>query len=350
MSVQGKEFGRTADGRTVTVYRITNKNGAYVDVLDYGCTLQSICVPNRDGTLTDVCLGYDTVTEYEENDGYLGAFVGRHANRIGKGEFVLNGQAYSLAVNNGPNHLHGGLKGFDKVIWSACVASDRLIFSHTSPDGDEGYPANLMMSVTYCFDDSNTLTLIYDAVSDGDTVVNFTNHCYFNLNGQGTGTATDHLLQVNADAFTENDGDCLPTGKILSVEGTPFDFRTSKPIGRDIGADDENLKNGSGYDHNFVLQGEGLREVAVLSSEKTGIVMTTRTTQPGVQVYTANFLTYRGGKNGTRYSVRDGVCLETQHFPDALHHENFPSVVLKQGEEYHQITQYAFTVKEENEV
>lgn len=345
MSVQVKEFGKTADGRTVNIYRITNKNGAYADVLDYGCTLQTICVPDKDGNLTDVCLGYDTVAEYEANDGCLGAFVGRHANRIKEGKFTLNGVDYVLAVNNGPNHLHGGLKGFDKVVWGTCVASDRLIFSHTSPDGDEGYPGNLMMSVSYAFDDSNTLTLSYDAGCDADTVVNFTNHCYFNLNGQGTGTATDHLLQVNADSFTENDENCLPTGKILSVEGTPFDFRKAKPIGQDINADDINLKNGNGYDHNFLLSGEGMRDAAVLTSEKTGIVMTTRTTQPGVQVYTANFLTDRTGKGGTKYGIRDGICLETQHYPDAVHHAHFPSVILKQGEEYHQETQYHFTLK-----
>ncbi len=345
MSVQVKEFGQTADGRTVNVYRITNKSGAYVDVLDYGCTLQSICVPDKDGNLVDVCLGYDTVAEYEKHDGYLGAFIGRHGNRIKEGKFTLNGVDYTLAVNNGPNHLHGGLRGFDKVVWGTSVASDRLIFTHTSPDGDEGYPGNLMLSVIYSFDDNNTLTLSYDAVSDADTVVNFTNHCYFNLNGQGTGTATDLLLQVNADSFTENDGDCLPTGKILSVEGTPFDFRTAKPIGQDIDADDQNIKNGKGYDHNFVLSGEGMRDVAVLSSEKTGIVMTTRTTQPGVQIYTGNFLTDRKGKGGTEYGFRDGVCLETQHYPDAIHHENFPSTVLKKGEEFHQATQYVFTTK-----
>ncbi len=345
MSVQVKEFGKTADGRTVNRYRITNKNGAYVDVLDYGCTLQTICIPDKDGNLVDVCLGYDTVAEYETNDGYLGAFVGRHANRIKEGKFTLNGVEYTLAVNNGPNHLHGGLKGFDRVVWGTCVASDRLIFSHTSPDGDEGYPGNLMMSVSYAFDDTNTLTLSYDGVCDADTVVNFTNHCYFNLNGQGTGTATDLLLQVNADQFTENDENCLPTGTLISVDGTPFDFRTAKPIGQDINADDVNLKNGSGYDHNFVLSGDGMRNAAVLTSEKTGIVMTTRTTQPGVQIYTANFLTDRKGKGGVDYKMRDGICLETQHYPDAVHHPHFPSVILKQGEEYHQETQYVFTLK-----
>lgn len=345
MSVSLRQFGTTADGCTVNIYRITNKKGSYVEVLDYGCTLQSICVPDKNGNLVDVCLGYDTVAEYEKNDGYLGAFIGRYANRIGEGKFTLNGKEYVLAVNDGPNHLHGGKKGFDKVIWRACVASDRLLFSHTSPDGDEGYPGNLTLSVTYEFDDNDTLTLTYDAFSDADTVVNFTNHCYFNLNGQGTGTATNLWLQVNADEFTENDENCLPTGKVLSVEGTPFDFRTAKPIERDINAGDQNLKNGRGYDHNFVLRGTGLRDVAELWSEQTGIAMTTRTTQPGVQIYTANFMTERLGKGGAVYAPRDAVCLETQHFPDAVHHENFPSAVLKKDEEYRESTQYVFYVK-----
>lgn len=343
MSVQVKEFGKTADGRTVSIYRITDADGAYVEVLDYGCTLHSICVPDKEGNLVDVCLGYDTVAEYEANDGYLGAFIGRHANRIGKGKFTLNGTEYTLAINNGPNHLHGGLKGFDKVVWNTAVASDRLLFSHVSPDGDEGYPGNLTLSVTYSFE-KGALMLVYDAVSDADTVVNFTNHCYFNLNGAGTGTATDLELQIYADAFTENDSDCLPTGQVIDVEGTPFDFRTPKTIGQDIEADDINLRNGSGYDHNFILRGEGMRDVCVLSSSKTGIVCTTATTQPGIQIYTANFMTDRKGKGGTSYGLRDAVCLETQHFPDAVHHDNFPSAVLKKGEEYHQETKYTFTV------
>ena len=345
MSVQVKEFGKTADGRTVSIYRITNAKGAYVDVLDYGCVLQSICVPDREGNLVDVCLGYDTVAEYEANDGYLGAFIGRYANRIGGGKFTLNGTEYQLAVNNGPNHLHGGLKGFDKAVWKASVASDRLLFSYTSPDGEEGYPGNLSMSVCYSFDDENALTLSYDGVCDADTVVNFTNHCYFNLDGAGTGPATDLKMQIFADSFTENDENCLPTGEILSVEGTPFDFRAPKTLGQDINADDRNIKNGGGYDHNFVLRGEGMRDVCVLSSEKTGIVCTTATTQPGIQIYSANFLTDRKGKGDTSYGYRHAVCLETQNFPDAPHHENFPSAVLKKGEEYHQITRYTFSVE-----
>ena len=344
MSVQVKEFGKTADGRTVSVYRITNVNGAYVDVLDYGCTLQSICVPDQDGNLVDVCLGYDTVAEYEANDGYLGAFIGRHANRIKEGKFTLNGVDYTLAVNNGPNHLHGGLKGFDKVVWDTSVASDRLLFSYTSPDGEEGYPGTLVLSVIYSFDDNNALTLTYDAVCNKDTVINLTNHCYFNLNGAGTGTVLDQKLLVFADQFTENDADCLPTGKIKDVEGTPFDFRIPKLIGADIKEENQDLINGSGYDHNFVLRGEGMRDACVLSSDKTGIVCTTATTQPGIQIYSANFMTERKGKGGATYNMRDAICLETQHFPDAIHNENFPSAVLKKGEEYHQETKYTFTV------
>ena len=227
-------------------------------------------------------------------------------------------------------------------MWETAVASDRLVFSRIFPDGDEGYPGNLTVTVTYALRKDNTLSLTYDAFCDADTVVNFTNHCYFNLNGQGSGTALDLYLQVEADAFTENDGNCLPTGKVIPVEGTPFDFREEKPLGRDILADDPNLRNGSGYDHNFVLRGEGMRRVATLRSEKTGIVMDTSTTQPGIQIYSANFLTERQGKGGVKYEKRDALCLETQHFPDAVHHENFPSAVLKAKEKYHQVTEYHF--------
>ncbi len=347
MSVQMREFGKTADGRTVHLYRLTNKTGAWVQVLDYGCTLHSICVPDKNGTLTDVCLGYDTVAEYEANDGYLGALIGRYANRIGGGKFSLNGKDFSLAVNDGPNHLHGGNQGFDKYIWSSAVASDRLLFTRVSPDGEEGYPGNLFLSVIYAFEDDNSLILAYDASCDADTPINLTNHCYFNLNGQGTGSISDLKLRVCSDSFLENDTNCLPTGRILSVEGTPFDFRTLESLGSRMDSDDENLKNGNGYDHTFVLQGEGLREVACLTSEKTGISLTVHTTQPGMQVYTGNFLTDRKGKGGTQYGPRDGICLETQHHPDGVNHENFPCSILRKDENYHQVTKYTFTVNGE---
>lgn len=344
MSIEVRDFAKTADGRAVCLYRMTNRSGAYVEVLDYGCTLHKICVPNRDGALVDVCLGYDTMAEYEAMDGYLGAFIGRHANRIGKGRFELNGREYSLAVNNGPNHLHGGMIGFDKAVWNCAVASDRLIFTRTSPDGEEGYPGTLNCTVCYAFSEDGALSLTYDATCDADTVINLTNHCYFNLSGHDSGYVGDQTLRVDADEFTENDSDCLPTGKVFSVEGTPFDFRVEKTIGRDIEADDINLKNGSGYDHNFILRGEGLREVAKMHSEKTGITMTVETTQPGIQVYSANFLTERNGKGGCTYQPRHALCLETQHFPDAVHHANFPSAILKKGEAYHQVTVYRFSV------
>lgn len=345
MSIRVKEFGRTSDGKTVNIYRITNASGAYIEVLDYGCTLYSICVPDKKGNLVDVCLGYDTIAEYEANDGYFGAVIGRCANRIKEGKFSLNGAEYLLAVNDGPNHLHGGIKGYDKVVWNTAVASDRLLFTYTSPDGEEGYPGNLLLSVIYSFDDDNSLTLSYDGECDADTLINLTNHCYFNLNGHGSGRALDLVLQIDADRFTENDSNCLPTGRLLPTEGTPFDFCSPKPIGRDIQKEDINLKNGKGYDHNFVLRGEGMREVSRLSSEETGIVMTVCTTQPGLQFYSGNFLTDRVGKGGVQYRYRDGVCLETQTFPDAIHNENFPSSVLKKGEEYHHVTKYLFTVE-----
>lgn len=332
MSVQVTNFGITSDGRTVHRYRLINRKGATVELLDYGAALHSICVPDRKGVLTDVCLGYDTVAEYEQNDSYFGAIVGRCANRIGRGQFSLNGKEYTLTINDPPHHNHGGQRGFDRVLFGNSVASDRVIFSHVSPHGEEGYPGNFTLAVSYSWDDDCVLTLEYLGFTDQDTVVNLTNHCFFNLNGHRSGDATNLVLQMNADFFTEKDETGLPTGKILPVENTEFDFKTPKPIGGE-------------YDHNFVLSGEGLRDAAELFSPETGIVMTTRTTQPGLQLYTANFVTPRKGKGDSQYDRNHGICLETQHFPDGMHHENFPTVILKQGDEYHQITQYVFTTK-----
>lgn len=332
MSVRVRPFGITADGRAVDCYRITNRQGAYVELLSYGAALRCICVPDRDGILTDVCLGYDTVEEYEQNDGYFGATVGRCANRIGGGTFVLNGKEYVLAKNDGDNHNHGGIRGFDRALFSGAVASDQVILSYVSPDGEEGYPGEFSLSVTYSFDENNALFITYDGISDQDTVVNLTNHGFFNLNGHNRGVATNLILQISAESVTEKDESGIPTGKLLPVAGTDLDFTEPKPV---CGA----------FDQNFVLCGEGLRGAAVLFSNQTGIVMTTRTTQPGLQLYTANFVTPRKGKGGAEYDAHHGICLETQHFPDAVHHGNFPSTVLKAGEEYREITQYVFTTK-----
>ena len=342
MICEKKPFGVTKNGEQVTAY--TLKNGAMSAViLDYGCTIQALCAPDKNGTPVDVVLGYVTVAEYEQHDGYLGAAIGRVGNRIAKGKFTLNGKDYTLAVNNGPNHLHGGLVGFDSVIWNAKVTGDALVLSRLSPDGEEGYPGNLDVTITYRLTE-DALSITYDAKTDADTLLNLTNHSYFNLAGEGD--VLDHILQVNADAFCEGDADCLPTGKLIPVNGTPFDFTAAKKIGQDIGADDIQLKNAGGYDHNVCLSDPAdVKTAAILYSEKTGIEMTTTTTLPGMQLYSANFLTERTGKGGRTIGFRHALCLETQRYPDAIHNPHFPSVVLTPDKAYHEVTTYSFKVK-----
>ena len=342
MRFESKPFGTTKDGRTVTAFTMENDNGLRVRILDYGCAIQSLLVPDSEGRAVDVVLGYDTVAEYEENGGFLGAVVGRVGNRIGGGRFTLGGKECVLAVNDRGNHLHGGLCGFDKKIWKGKRNGDELVLSLLSPDGDEGYPGNLSATVRYRLDENNTLRITYDAVSDQDTPVNLTNHAYFNL--AGGGTILGHELQVFADRFLEADENCLPTGRKIPVGDTPFDFRESKEIGRDISCEDEQLRRGNGYDHNFCLSDKsGWKRAAVLFCRETGIRMTCMTTQPGVQVYSGNSLTERAGKNG-RIGVRQGLCLETQVWPDAIHHQDFPSCVLPAGEELHTQTAYQFSI------
>lgn len=344
MKITSKPFGVT-DGKEVRLYRLENASGAYAEVMNYGCTVRSIVVPDKDGKLTDVVLGYDTLEEYTGQNGCLGACIGRHANRLGNAAFRLNGVTYRLAANSAGNNLHGGVRGFDKRVWDAEETAEALVFSRLSPDGEEGFPGNLKVTISFSFDDQNELTILYRAIGNRDTVVNMTNHTYFHLDGQGAGNVYDTRLYINADSFTENDANCLPTGKILSVKDTPFDFTVEKPIGRDIEKDDVNLKNGKGYDHNFVLRGSGEKVAAAAYSGKSGIELTVCTTQPGVQLYTANFLTDRPGKNGTRYEERHGFCLETQHFPNAMACVNFPSPILRAGETYNQKTVFAFGVR-----
>ena len=334
-------FGKTKAGETVTAYRLTNSKGASAVIIDYGCTIVSLCVPNARGGFTDVVLGYDTVTEYEENNAYLGAAIGRIANRIGKAEFTLNGKTYQVAKNDGENHLHGGVKGFDKYVWDASERAGALVFTRLSPDGEENYPGNLNVSITYRLTEENELCISYDADTDADTVVNLTNHSYFNLGG----AALEHYLQIFAEEFTENDACCLPTGKLLAVSGTPFDFTEPKQIGRDIGADDIQLRNGGGYDHNYVLSDKAaLKKAAVLYSKESGIRMTTVTTLPGIQLYSGNFLTTHKGKQGSAIERRCAVCLETQVFPNALAIPHFPSPILRKEEHFYSETVYSFDI------
>lgn len=340
MSVATFSFGHLADGRAVTAWRIES-GGFSATLLDYGAAVQSLCVPKKDGGCVDVVLGYDTAAEYERNGGFLGATIGRVGNRIGGASFPLGGKVYQLEKNNGEHHLHGGSEGFDRRLWHGESPDAQSVrFSRLSPAGEAGYPGNLTVSVTFTLADG-ALRIRYDAETDADTPVNLTNHSYFNLNGGGT--ATGHLLFLAAERFTENDATCLPTGKILSVaENAPFDFRREKPIGRDLGAEDVQLRNGGGYDHNFILT--GARDAAVLTGDKSGIRMTMRTDMPGVQLYSANNLDPRPGKGGAPYGYRDAVCLETQLFPNAMNCYGFPSPILHRGEHLHSETVYAFGV------
>ncbi|MDD3400552.1 MAG: galactose mutarotase [Eubacteriales bacterium] len=343
MNISSRPFGVTADGERVTLYRLENSTGSIIELLDYGCTIRSLLVANREGRLTDVVLGYDTLREYEKNDGYLGAVVGRCANRIGGARFSLGGKEYHLAKNDGDNHLHGGLVGFDKRVWSAKINENGVVFSRTSSDGEEGYPSQLNIQVVYTFTDDNCLTIDYRATGDGDTIVNLTNHAYFALSGRGN-VLLDELC-VYANSFLENDAHCLPTGTILSAKGTPFDFSLPKLIGRDIGTANEQLDNAHGYDTNYLVGQSGkMKPVATLYSDRTGILMKVSTTQTGLQVYTANFLKDRAGKNGSHFGCRDAVCLETQLYPDAMAHPDWSSPVLKAGETYAHTTVYAFSL------
>ena len=333
-------FGTLSDGTPVTAARLETASGASLTVLDYGATIQSLRVPDHDGRLVDVALGYDTAAEYERNNYYLGATIGRVGNRIAGARFSLNGTDYELAKNDGANHLHGGVKGFDKRMWDMTAVNGVIVYKRLSPDGEEGYPGNLGVTVTFRLTEDNALHITYDAEADADTLVNLTNHSYFNLNGGGS--VLDHHLQVFAERFCEGDAGCLPTGRLLDVAGTPFDFRTGKRIGDEIGAAHEQLKRAGGYDHNYCLSG---KRAAVLYSEKTGIEMTVDTDLPGMQVYSGNFLEKHPGKGGTEIDRRGAICLETQLYPNGMNCWGFPSPVLRAGSKLHSETVYSFGVR-----
>jgi len=347
MQISRSSFGKIKDGQEITCFHLENSKGAYVNILDYGATIQSIVVPDRTGKLVDVCLGYDSAAAYEDNDGHLGGSIGRYGNRIGKAEFVLNGKTYKLAKNNNQNHLHGGPTGFDRRVWQYEIVADGVVFKRVSPDGEEHYPGTLTVAVKYSFNDDNLLTLDYQADTDQDTVVNLTNHAYFNLNGADSGTMLNQFLQLHSDKITEMDYESIPTGKYLPVENTPFDFRQSKEIGAEIDDDtNEQIRLGRGYDHNFVLaESKELREFSVAYAKESGIQMTAQTTMPGVQLYSGNFLNGMSGKNSMAYQRRSGFCLETQYFPNSLALPQFPSPILKAGQHYHHVTTYGFSIQ-----
>lgn len=344
MNITKSSFGITKDGQEAFCYCLTNTEGASVTVTSYGCRIISIRVPDKDRNLRDVCLGYDTLAEYEADTASFGAVVGRHANRIEKGTFTLNGNTYQLAINNGPNHLHGGLRGFHYYNWDSAITGNSVRFTRISPDGEENYPGTLIMSVVYSWSEDNELCITYEASCDQDTVFNTTNHAYFNLDGEDADTVLNHYLMINADQFTETDENDLTTGNILDVAGTAFDFRTGKTIGQDIHADEYQVQHSKTYDHNFVLKGSGLTEAAVLRSDNSGIRMTCFTDQPGMQLYVPAASPASHGKVGHCYPAYGSVCLETQHFPNATSHPNFPSVVLKAGTTFKSKTIYHFSV------
>ncbi|HWR54788.1 MAG TPA: aldose epimerase family protein [Bryobacteraceae bacterium] len=347
--VTKQAYGKTADGRDIQLYTLTNKNGMTVAIMNYGGIITSIKTPDRSGKLDDIVLGFDSVDGYLQTHPYFGALIGRYGNRIAKATFTLNGTVYKLAANDGANHLHGGIKGFDKVLWdareSADASSQRLELKYVSKDGEEGYPGTLSTTVVYTLTDENDLRIDYSATTDKDTVLNLTNHSYFNLAGQGQGDILSHEMMIAADRFTPIDAGLIPTGELKPVEGTPFDFRKPTAIGAHIDDDDEQLVRGKGYDHNFVLNrsGSDLELAARVSEPKSGRVLEVLTTQPGIQFYTGNFLDGTlTGKGGKVYEQRYGFCLETQHFPDSPNQPKFPSTVLKPGEQYRTTTLYRF--------
>jgi len=352
-STSKKSFGKTPGGQPVDLFVLTNKNGAEVSITNYGGAVVSIKLPDRSGKFADVVLGYDTIDGYVNDKGYFGALVGRYGNRIAHAQFVLDGKTYTLAKNNGENSLHGGVKGFNKAVWTAKTLSKKdgqsLELSYLSQDGEEGFPGNLKVTVIYTLTDSNALKIEYSATTDKKTVVNLTNHSYFNLAGQGNGDILGHLLTIEADKFTPVDSGLIPTGELRDVAGTPFDFRKPTAVGARIDQDDEQLKLGGGYDHNFVLRrsaGSGESLAARVVEPTSGRVLEVWTTEPGVQFYTGNFLDGKTvGKGGVTYPKRSALCLETQHFPDSANQPKFPSVVLNPGERYHTITTYKFSME-----
>ena len=340
-------FGRLADGTDIGLFTLTNAHGIELRAIAYGAIIVSLRAPDRRGQLADIVLGFDDLHGYLTRSRYFGAVVGRYGNRIANGRFSLDGRTYQLATNNGRNHLHGGVKGFDKVVWQALPDTDerrgRVAFAYTSRDGEESYPGTLNATVTYTLTPQNALRIDYSATTDKATHINLTQHSYFNLAGEGSGDILGHVLEIAADQFLPVDETMIPTGELAAVAGTPFDFRRPTPIGARIENANEQLRRGSGYDHSFVLQGApGLRRVAHVVEPASGRTLQLATTEPGVQFYCGNHLSGEAGKAGHSYGRRSGFCLETQHFPDSPNHSHFPSTILRPGTTYRSKTVFTF--------
>jgi aldose 1-epimerase len=346
--VAREAFGSLPDGTAIEIFTLTNAKGVEIRAMTYGAIIVSLRVPDRAGRLDDVVLGYQDAASYARNNAaFFGAIVGRYANRIANGRFQLNGMTYTLAKNNGPNHLHGGTKGFDKVVWKGEALEDGVTFTYLSRDGEEGYPGNLQVKVSYRLNDQHELTVEYEATTDKPTVVNLSQHSYFNLASQGTRDILEHEIEIDADRYTPVDATLIPTGEIAPVEGTPFDFRKATAIGARIGEGHIQVKYGSGYDHNFVLNRNaaetGLKRAVRVMERSSGRTLEISTTEPGLQFYSGNFLDGSvTGKQGRVYRHRYGFCLETQHFPDSPNQPSFPSTTLAPGETYRSTSVFKF--------
>jgi len=350
--VKKESFGTLPDGTPVDIYTMTNAKGMEIRATNYGGIVVSLRVPDKKGNLDDIALGFDDLKGYLASSPYFGAIIGRYGNRIANGKFTLDGKEYTLAKNNGPNTLHGGLKGFDKVVWNAEPFQNLdgvgIILTYTSKDGEEGFPGNLKAKVTYTLTDNNEWIIDYDASTDKATPINLTQHTYFNLAGEGKGDVLAHILKLNASRFTPVNQTLIPTGEFRPVKGTPMDFTQPTPIGGRINADDEQLRFGRGYDHNFAVDGKGSDPVlaARVKEPASGRVLEVFTTEPGVQFYSGNFLDGTiTGKNGHVYKQRYAFCLETQHFPDSPNHPEFPTTILRPGRTYHSRTSYKMSTE-----
>jgi len=353
--ISKKSFGKLKTGQEIDVYTLENKNGLKTDIINYGAIQVSLLVPDKNGKFADVILGYDGIVNYVTNNPYFGSIIGRYGNRIAKGRFSLDGKKYVLACNNDENHLHGGVKGFSNVVWDFVSSKENengvsLTLSYLSKDGEEGYPGNLKVFVTYTLSNNDELIISYKAKTDKKTICNLTQHNYYNLSGHDSGDILSHQLMINADSFTPIDVGFIPTGEIKPVKGTNFDFTKPTPIGKNVNNKDEQLVFGKGYDHNFILNKKGKKGemtfAASVFDPKSGRFMEVLTEEPGLQFYGGNFLDGSNiGKDGTVYNFRNAFCLESQHYPDSPNKPNFPSVVLKPGEEYSTKTIYKFSVK-----
>lgn len=352
-AISSESFGFTKDSTEVKKFTLTNKNGLNMEVITYGAIITSLETPDKEGKLEDIVLGYNDLQSYVKNNPYFGAVVGRYGNRIADAKFTIDDSVYTLAANNGKNHLHGGIKGFDKVVWEASEINDEngvgLKLTYTSVDGEEGYPGNLDVSIFYTLNNDDELEVQYHAKTDKKTVVNLTQHTYFNLTGMKE-DILNHEVMINASSITPVDSTLIPTGEFMPVENTPFDFTTAKTVGKDINADHQQIKFGNGYDHNWVINvpddkpADSTFLAAVLSEPKSGRIVEVHTTEPGIQVYTGNFLDGSiKGKEGVVYGYRSGICLETQHYPDSPNQPDFPSTILNPNEEYLTVTKFKFT-------